>query len=114
MEEFVKSLKKGKLTTSFCVSCRTLIWPPSNICPRCLSNKIRWIEIDTNGKLLEFSESLIANKPTVFGLVELNDNVRLLGRITCKDNSALRRGMDVKMIRCGIEGNDAYYEFQPI
>lgn len=91
-----------------------MIWPPSNICPKCLSDRIEWIEVDSNGKLLEFSESLIANKPGMFGVVELNGNIRLLGKIICDNYGELKKRMMVKMVKCGMEGDDAYYEFQPM
>lgn len=91
-----------------------MIWPPSNICSKCLSDRIEWIEVDSNGKLLEFSESLIANKPGMFGVVELNGNIRLLAKISCVNYRELKKGMMVKMVKCGMEGDDAYYEFQPM
>lgn len=91
-----------------------MIWPPSNICSKCLSDKIEWVEVDPNGKLLEFTESLIANKPGIFGVVELSGDIRLLGKIICDNYGELKKGMTVKMVKCGMEGNDAYYEFQPM
>jgi len=114
MNGFKESLKTGKLTTSKCSSCKKLIWPPNNICPKCLSNDIEWVELSSNGKLLDFSESLMGNKPVIFGIVELDENIRVLGRIICNDSSEVKKGIDVKLVKCGIENNDVYYEFQPI
>lgn len=113
MQKFTESLKMGKLVTSKCLSCKNLIWPPSNICPKCLVSKIEWIDVDTKGKLLEFSESFMA-KSSIFGIVELHENIRLLGKIISDNPSELKKGMNVKLIRCGIENNEAYYEFQPM
>jgi len=91
-----------------------VIWPPSNVCPKCLSNKIEWIDIDGNGRLIEFSESFLMGEPSVFGVVELNDNIKLMAKIRCDDIKQLKKGILVKMTKCGIRGNDPYYEFQPI
>ncbi|NMJ88024.1 MAG: hypothetical protein EX285_09375 [Thaumarchaeota archaeon] len=113
MDSFTESLKIGKLTTSKCSSCKKLIWPPSNICPNCHSDDIEWIIINPNGKLLEFSETLIDNNPKIFGMVKLNENICLLGRIICHHNNELKKGINVKLIKCGIENNNVYYEFQP-
>jgi uncharacterized OB-fold protein len=115
MEKFIESLKIGKLTTSKCMSCENLIWPPSDVCPKCLSSDIEWVEVNANGKLLEFSESMIANKSGIFGMVELNESIRLLGRIICNNDIELKKGINVRLIKCGVENNnDVYYEFQPM
>lgn len=90
------------------------MWPPSNVCPRCLSNKIEWIDIDGNGRLIEFSESFLMENSPVFGLVELNDNIKIMAKIKCDNITQLKKGVLVKMIKCGISANEPYYEFQPI
>ena len=53
-------------------------------------------------------------QPSVFGIVQLNDNITLMARIKCNDITQLKNGISVKMIRCGIIDKDPYYEFQPI
>jgi len=53
-------------------------------------------------------------QPSVFGLVELNDNIRLMAKIRCDDIAQLKKGISVRMMRCGIKNNEPYYEFQPI
>lgn len=52
--------------------------------------------------------------PSIFGIVELDDNIRLLGKIHCESSSMLKKGMGVKLTKCGMKNNDAYYEFQLI
>jgi|GEM_PF-4204637 len=51
---------------------------------------------------------------SILGLVESNDNIRLLAKIICDDIKKLKKGISVKMIRCGIKNREPYYEFQPI
>lgn len=114
MEVFTESLKKGRLTTTRCLTCGKLIWPPSNICAKCVSNSTEWVDVSPFGKLIEFSESLMTTDPSIFGIVELDDNIRLLGKIHCESSSMLKKGMSVKLIKCGMKNNDAYYEFQLI
>jgi uncharacterized OB-fold protein len=53
-------------------------------------------------------------QPSIFGMVQLNDNITLMARIKCDDITQLRKGILVKMIRCGIINKDPFYEFQPI
>jgi uncharacterized OB-fold protein len=100
--------------TSKCFACEHVIWPPSNVCPKCLSTNIEWVDIDGNGKLIEFSESFLMERPSIFGVVELNGNIRLLTKIRCDNITQLKKGMSVRMIKCGVKSNQPYYEFQPI
>ncbi|MGH9933522.1 MAG: Zn-ribbon domain-containing OB-fold protein [Nitrososphaerales archaeon] len=107
-------MNSGKLMSTKCSLCEHVIWPPSNVCPQCLSNKIEWMDIDTNGKLIEFSESFLEEQSSVFGVVELDHNVRLIAKIQCLHVSQLKKGLPVRMLRCGMKNSDPYYEFQPI
>lgn len=84
------------------------------MCPKCLSNNIAWVDLDRSGRLIEFSESFLMEQPSVFGLVQLNDNVKLMAKIRCGDVTQLKKGIAVRMIKCGIKNNNPYYEFQPI
>ena len=99
--------------TSKCSACRNFICPPSNVCPQCLSNKIEWVNINGAGRLIEFSESFLLGR-SIFGLVELDHEIRLMAKIQCDDVSELKKGMPVKLLKCGIKNSDPYYEFQPI
>lgn len=84
------------------------------MCPRCLSKDTLWEEIGGIGKLIAFSESFLMDQPCIVGMVELNENIRLLARIICYDTAQLKMGISVRMIKCGIQNNQPYYEFQPI
>lgn len=106
-------LSAGRLVSSRCVKCEHIVWPPSNVCPNCLSDDIEWVDIDGEGSLVEFSESYLVDQPIVFGLVELKDKIRLIAKIRCDDISQLEKGIPVRMVRCGVRNNDPYYEFQP-
>jgi uncharacterized OB-fold protein len=79
-----------------------------------LSNKIEWVDIDGKGKLIEFSESFLLQPPSVFGLVELDHEIRLIAKIQCDDVLQLKKGIPVRLLRCGMNNSDPYYEFQPI
>ncbi len=107
-------MNSGILITSKCYDCKHVIWPPSRICPKCLADNIEWVNIDGIGKLIEFSESFLMEQPSIFGMVQLNDNITLMARIKCDDVTQLKKDISVKMIRCGIINKDPYYEFQPI
>ncbi len=113
MQKFIDSLNAGRLVTSRCASCRKTIWPPSDLCPSCLG-EVEWVELGRRGRLVEFSESFLVGKPSLFGLVELDEGVRLVAKIECSDASKLKAGMPVEMVRCGLVNKEPYFEFQPI
>jgi len=75
---------------------------------------MEWFDINNNGRLIEFSESYIVGEPSAFGVVEFDYNIRLIGKISYDDIKQLKIGIHVRMIRCGINDNEPYYEFQPI
>ncbi|HLE35190.1 MAG TPA: hypothetical protein VI698_04790, partial [Nitrososphaerales archaeon] len=65
-------------------------------------------------KLIEFSESFLLEQPSVFGLIELDHKIRLIAKIQCDNVSQLKKGIPVRLLRCGMSNGDPYYEFQPI
>jgi len=79
-----------------------------------LSNKIEWVDIDGKGKLIEFSKSFLPERPSVFGLVELDHEIRLIAKIQCDDVLQLKKEIPVRLLRCGMNNSDPYYEFEPI
>jgi hypothetical protein len=108
----MESLSVGKFVIGRCVKCKNVIWPPADLCPVCLSAEIEWVEPDRNGKLVECAESFLMDQPCIFGMVELNGGIKLLGRI--RSNIQLKKGTPVRMVKCGVENNEPYYEFQPM
>jgi hypothetical protein len=114
LQEFIAYLNSGRLMSSKCSSCKNVIWPPSSVCPQCLSNEIEWVDINGEGKLIEFSESFLLEQPSIFGLVELDHKIRLIAKIQCDDVSQLKKGIPVKLLRCGMNNSDPYYVFQLI
>jgi uncharacterized OB-fold protein len=72
------------------------------------------VDIDGKGKLIEFSESFIGERPIVFGVVELDHGIRLIAKIQCGDLLQLKEGILVRLLKCGMNNGDPYYEFQPI
>lgn len=113
MDRFIEYLNAGKLVTAKCPSCNHLVWPPADLCPRCLNEKMEWVELDCTGRLLEFSESFLRGQPVIFGLVELNQGIRLMARIICPDKNYLKKDL-VKLVKCGVNNGEPYFEFQPI
>ena len=109
MKEFLDFLRKGKFRVPICDNCNTKIWPPSNICRKCYSTKIKMSEINTKGGIVECLESFIGESKNL-GLVELS-GIRIIGVLS---EGTMNPGIAVKLSNCGIDKeNSPYYEFSP-
>lgn len=53
---FYENLREGRLTTTKCIECEHVAYPPRVICPECYSDKLRWIELPKKGKVVAVVE----------------------------------------------------------
>ncbi len=53
---FFQNLRQGKLTTTKCKKCGSLLWPPRVVCPNCFSNEFEWVDLGNEGELYAFTE----------------------------------------------------------
>ena len=110
MKVFHDFLRVGKFKIPVCVTCKTKIWPPSDICKNCYSKTIRMLKIPLEGRLIQNSESFIGRAKN-FGLVEIS-GIRIIGIL---NDDEMRPGDRVKLIKCGVDENDSpYYIFSHI
>ena len=90
MTFFYEELKKGVFQICFCKECNHIVWPPKDKCPICHHDS-NWKESNNIGKIVEFSK----NDSSYFGIIELEDKIRILGKILSKNEPKI--GQDVKM-----------------
>ena len=90
MTHFNEELKKGVFQICYCQKCNHTIWPPKDNCPAC-HNDSNWKKSNNIGKIVEFSK----NNSLYFGIVELEDGIRILGKILSKNEPEI--GQNVKM-----------------
>ena len=85
-------LKEGKLMGARCQECGALALPPRPICVSCFGSRMEWVEFRGAGKLAAFTSIVVAppamakegfgkNNPYVVGVVELEEGVKIVGRI---------------------------------
>jgi uncharacterized protein len=107
MEKFLNYLSNSDFRVPVCDKCRTKIWPPSNICSNCFSEKIRMSQLDLTGRLIEYSQSFIGETKNL-GLVEMS-GIRIIGSL---NQGNMSPGSPVKLTKCGLDkDNSPYYEF---
>lgn len=94
---FNQFLNEEKLMGTKCRGCGTLHLPPRPICTECGSREMEWVEMKGKGKLFAFTSICVAptlmieegcgrDKPYCSGVVELDEGVKITGRILGVDN----------------------------
>ena len=78
VSQFFQNLKQGRLTTTKCKKCSSLLWPPRIVCPNCLSNEFEWVDLGVEGELYAFTEvrigaplGFVQDVPFCVGLVKI-------------------------------------------
>lgn len=117
MQRFLDALSKGIFAVVRCRDCYSIIWPPNPVCRRCLNSDIEWVYIDPSkdnikGRIIAVSESHI--RGVRFALIELENGLRLFGRILDDDKPKTEPSIGlVIMVGCGIDdSNEPYYLFK--
>jgi uncharacterized OB-fold protein len=121
IHQFFTSLKSGKLTTTKCTKCGTLLWQPRIVCRECSSDELEWVDLPTTGKLYAFTQvnagaaiGLEKDVPFAIGVVELDDiGLRLLTRIDGAKYEDLDFDMQMNMKVVEIEDGRVMYRFEP-
>ena len=105
-EEFWSGLARGELRLQRCTACATWRFPSSPVCFRCRSFAHTWAPISPGGRV---AAAVVvrratgdpvwgAHVPFASGIVDLEHDLRLPGRILCSCGEGLRRGAAVRAV----------------
>ena len=90
-----------QLIGTVCDDCGTKLFPPSHVCPECMSENVSEIELSHEGTLYSWSVVHVAPKswrvPYVAGYVDLPEGVRVFAHIVGADPASLRMDMAVEL-----------------
>jgi uncharacterized OB-fold protein len=118
---FFDNLKEGRLTTTKCQKCNSLLWQPRVVCPHCSSDEMEWIELPTTGKLFAFTAMMLGapmgfedQVPFPIGVVELDEvGLKILARIEDAGYEELKFDMPMEMKVVTLEDGRVLYRFKP-
>jgi len=118
---FNQFLNEDKLMGTKCKGCGALYLPPRPICTKCHGWAMEWVELKGKGKLSAFSSICVAptlminegcgrDNPHCSGVVELEEGVKISGRILGVDTQnpekiKIGTPLSVEFVRHG-EGED--------
>ncbi|MEX2454294.1 MAG: Zn-ribbon domain-containing OB-fold protein [Rhodospirillaceae bacterium] len=92
---------RARLYGTGCNDCGTKIFPPTPVCPECMSENVSEIELSGEGTLYSWSVVHVAPKnwhvPYVAGYVDLPEGVRVFTHVVGADPGSLSMDMQVAL-----------------
>ncbi len=119
---FWEAASRGELLVQRCRKCGFHIWYPRPSCPRCGSLELEWAKSSGLGTVYSYTviRRVVANSPDfqrdipfVVAEVDLDEGVRLYGRLDVKPEDA-RTGMRVRVEFEKVTPDIALYKFRPV
>ena len=96
---FENKLEKGQFCIPECLSCKKLVWPPSEFCDKC-NGETSLKKEEFEAKIIEFSRQ----NDDYFCIVEFYDSIRIMAKMT----TCPKKNQIVKISKCGID-NGSYF-----
>jgi uncharacterized OB-fold protein len=116
---FWSALAEGALLVSVCGACGHRWLPPLATCPRCASREVTAAPSAASGALYSWTVIHLAADPVyaaetpyTVGLLQLDDGVRLYGRVVDVDHDDLRDGVRLR-VTIGTAGGQPIWHFGP-
>lgn len=99
---FWDAASQQRLVVQRCGSCRRWIWQPKPLCPFCATADPQWVEVSGDAAVVSWTvihppvlPAWADDTPFTVLLVELDEGMRMVGRLVAADPSALSIGAPV-------------------
>ena len=97
---FENELEKGQFCIPECLSCKKLVWPPSEFCDKC-NGETSLKKEEIEGKIIEFSRQ----NDDYFCIVEFYNSIRIMAKMTTYP----KKDQIVKISKCGIVDGSYFF-----
>lgn len=104
-QDYWEACKRGELRLQKCDACHHLRFPPSHLCPRCLSESFHWEKTSGRGRVYTWIVVHRPQHPAFFEdapynvvIVELDEGPRLHARILDCPNDEIAIDMPVEVL----------------
>ncbi len=109
-DDFMEHLKDGTIPATKCKECGEKYYPPRADCQDCLDSEMEWIELDTTGELIAFTNIMVPGEhfqnftllnqeefePIPIGIISLGDDEpNLFGWIPDHEVEDIEIGMEL-------------------
>jgi len=118
---FFENLKHGRLTTTKCRNCASILWQPRVVCPRCNHDGMEWIDLPATGRVFAFTAvyagaplGMEKDVPFVIAIVELEGSpMKVVARIDDVGYEDLKIGDAVRLKVIDLAGGRVWFRFLP-
>jgi len=117
---FWQAAKQGKLMIQRCRECGEHIFYPRNICTRCMSSTLDWVQASGKGKVHTFTvihyppfPSFQNDVPYALAVIELDEGPRMMSNIVGCAPTDVHIGMNVEVIFDPVNDEIAIPRFRP-
>jgi len=118
---FFENLKRGRLTTTKCAKCGTVLWQPRVVCPNCNGDAMEWVDLPRDGRVYAFTAVYAGaplgfeqDVPFVVAIVELDGSpVKVVARIDDATYESLRIGDRVRLKVFELADGRVWFRFVP-
>lgn len=97
--------EEGALLLQRCRGCKTTIFYPRSVCPKCWSQQFDWIRAEGIGRVVSFSrvhrglpEAFAAEAPIVLAEIALSEGTLMIARVVTPTPDAVSSGMAVRLV----------------
>ena len=98
---FENELEKGQFCIPECLSCKKLVWPPSEFCDKC-NGETSLKKEEFEGKIIEFSRQ----NDDYFCIVEFYNSIRIMAKMTTYP----KKDQIVKISKCGVVNGSYFFQ----
>jgi hypothetical protein len=102
---FWEAARRHELRLQRCVDCARFRYPPSPVCPECLSEESEWARVSGRGTVTtwvvfhrKYFESFAADLPYHVVQVQLDEGPRLTANVVDVPNDEMHIGMPVETV----------------
>jgi uncharacterized protein len=118
LQAFWEHARAGRLAVQQCGSCGHLHFPPSPVCPECLSEAQEWVPVSGRGTLYSWCEfhrgywdSVKPHLPYNVAMVKLDEGPVLLTNLVGAEGADLALGLPVRVTFTPLAGDVVLPQF---
>jgi NAD(P)-dependent dehydrogenase (short-subunit alcohol dehydrogenase family)/uncharacterized OB-fold protein len=108
---------RGAFELPVCQDCATIVYPPQEVCRKCLSDRLRWQDISPAGKLIAFGTIhhstdayFTRHRPLIMGTVQLDAGPVVISRVAA---ACARINGPVRLFNCLDRGGEQVFVAMP-
>jgi uncharacterized OB-fold protein len=120
-EPFWKAAKNHELLIQHCTNCNEYIFPPREICPRCMSFNLEWVRASGKGSIFSYTVVRVppnpgfnAEVPYIVAIIELDEGPHLMSNLINGKIEDISLNMPVTVVFDDVTPEFSLVKFRPL